>query len=206
MEWLASGERSISGHSRSSGLNGCLERHRVAPARGEGDGSRSILVLSGPRLGCKWLWPLRWGWRGGKGCRSSGRWQTWEEGQMWFTVRQEITARFRALLQNPLTLLHSCVTSTLAAVWRVVWRQVTGKTTTEIRDAISSNQRAPMRHADTRIPALLEFSSLVSASLNGGGAGWHADGVLEAKFRMDLFSWRCLWKTQVEMSNKQLNI
>lgn len=96
------------------------------------------------------------------------------------------------VLSRSVTLLHSYVTTTLAAVRKVNWRQVTEKTAIGAKDAISLNQTAPMRDADTWIPAFLEFRSLVSASLNRGAAGWHGDGVSEAKFRMDLFHWRCL--------------
>ena len=57
--------------------------------------------------------------------------------------------------RNP-TLLHSYVTTPLAAVWRVEWRQVTDKTAIGARDAISSNHEV-QNLLPLNLPILLEW-------------------------------------------------
>ena len=54
------------------------------------------------------------------------------------------------------TLLQSYVTTPLAAVWRVDWRQVTDKTAIGARDAISSNHKV-QNLLPLNLPILLEW-------------------------------------------------
>ena len=60
------------------------------------------------------------------------------------------------VLSRNATFLHSYVTTPLAAVWRVVWRKVTDKTTIGARDAISSNHEA-QNLLPLNLPMLLEW-------------------------------------------------